>query len=362
MTAAPRTPAPMARNFPALAFSTPWNTAIVQLYTATSWPMTTALPTLDHARPCASKSWPRLFKAPSTKTELEESNAENSARSSAKLLGSLLAKKYRKGRETRARPATKAEGVSGDDAPSPPVKHRLTRTMARTKHACAATRRFAALRLRRTSACTRSRVSSISRGNFDDRSSMKSLKPLRPRGRARGTTSEAKRRDREGRARRDGTGARRTVRSGTTSRAACSARRAREGNPAPRNASDESVGREADASMRADRARLSAASSPEGAPEGRIHRGCAGEEDDDDPDARDPFERAARRPRREEARRATRRPREAGGAPRPPRRRRPSPRTRRVRRRRSDQCAQRPCDRAECLFGGSSDQWLSSIV
>ena len=46
--------------------------------------------------------------------------------------------------------------------------------------------------------------------------------------------------------------------------------------------------------MRADRARLSAASSPEGAPEGRIHRGCAGEEDDDDPDARDPFERAAR--------------------------------------------------------------------
>ena len=44
--------------------------------------------------------------------------------------------------------------------------------------------------------------------------------------------------------------------------------------------------------MRADRARLSAASS--GAPEGRIHRGCAGEEDDDDPDARDPFERAAR--------------------------------------------------------------------
>ena len=36
MTAAPSTPAPIAANFPALGFSTPWNTAIAHAYTGTS--------------------------------------------------------------------------------------------------------------------------------------------------------------------------------------------------------------------------------------------------------------------------------------------------------------------------------------
>ena len=51
ITAAPITPAAMAVNFPTLGLSTPWNTAMVALYTGTSCPRTTVLPTLTRSRP-----------------------------------------------------------------------------------------------------------------------------------------------------------------------------------------------------------------------------------------------------------------------------------------------------------------------
>ena len=64
MTAAPSTPAAMAVNLPTEGFSTPWNTAMVALYTGTSCPSTTVLPTLTRLSPNTKSIWPKDTKIP----------------------------------------------------------------------------------------------------------------------------------------------------------------------------------------------------------------------------------------------------------------------------------------------------------